>query len=130
VATIPSGIPEGTGYRIRVTDYFSGTIGTDNGTDIKINTCLVSSLINSISTGLVSLYPNPTTGTFFIHPSETGDANLLVMNSCGEVIYQNYVDSKKGEPMEVKLDTTLKPGIYMVKLEVSGKIYSSKLTIF
>jgi hypothetical protein len=128
-ATIPSSMTSGNAYRIRIRDYSSGISGSDNGTNISINTCLTTGVWSSEESQLC-LYPNPNEGSFNINPSFSGDANVSVMNVLGETIFQYSIKATINEPFEIKLNSDVQKGAYIIKVQSGDKTYQKAMMIF
>jgi PKD repeat protein len=72
-------------------------------------------------TGQVTLYPNPSNGTFFIGvTSDIGEAVLSVTDISGKVIlFKNIPFIRTSEPVQTNL-SNLVPGVYIVDLRFNG----------
>lgn len=73
----------------------------------------------------VSVYPNPSTGVFYLSNGGEGDVQVFVYNSKGEIIINNSVNSTKS-----LIDLSDQPsGIYILRLFQGQKTFSKKLII-
>ncbi len=76
-----------------------------------------------IATALVRLYPNPNNGQFFlqmIHPNLSGDIELNLYNSIGQLIQQKKVvksDETLLVPINIQQPST---GLYLLQIKVNG----------
>jgi hypothetical protein len=78
-----------------------------------------------LSNGYVSLYPNPTEGTFTIELADfTSSVKIEILNTLGEVVYSNLLPSPK-----TMLDINeFADGIYLVRLTNGEKTNLIKLS--
>jgi hypothetical protein len=78
-----------------------------------------------LSNGYVSLYPNPTEGTFTIELADfTSSVKIEILNTLGEVVYSNLLTSPK-----TMLDINeFADGIYLVGLTNGEKTNLIKLS--
>jgi PKD repeat protein len=69
----------------------------------------------------VTLYPNPSNGTFFIGvKSDVGEAELSVIDMSGKVIvHKNIPFISASEPVQTNL-SNITPGVYLVNLRFDG----------
>jgi hypothetical protein len=83
----------------------------------------------SFATGMIRLYPNPCNGAANLDLSNfQGDKSggrLLVHNLLGEVVYSRLLQSED----QVLSITGLKPGLYLLNLQLAGENYSGKLAV-
>ncbi len=76
----------------------------------------------------VNVYPNPSTGIFYIEMSDlnsTGPVSLTVMNSVGQVVATQEMNASSIKA-ELNL-STLPAGMYLLSLRQGGKVAVSKL---
>lgn len=105
-------------YRLVQTD-FDGTRKTYGPIFIRTND-------TPFSLSLINIYPNPTTGEFYLtYRSEDRCETLLeIMNGEGKKIYSNILNSMRGTNfIEIGNDMLPSQGIYFVRLS-QGKIKS------
>ncbi|MDX2070964.1 MAG: FG-GAP-like repeat-containing protein [Haliscomenobacter sp.] len=76
---------------------------------------------------LTELYPNPSTGAFFVrlHPDEKGDIKINIINSFGQIIQSIENPVNTGNLFEIQLKEGLTSGIYVVRIFQRGKLYKS-----
>jgi hypothetical protein len=74
----------------------------------------------------IKIYPNPSNGKFSIQIPEAAN-DLKIYSLIGELVYSNP-DLKQNSTQEINL-TSLKKGIYFVKIQSNSKIYTSKIVI-
>ncbi len=79
------------------------------------------------ATDNVSIYPNPTTGTFTIDFKDNSYTTLTVLNQLGQAVYTQSLSAQQGK-QEVQLDG-LSNGVYYIKLSGNDKIATSKIII-
>jgi hypothetical protein len=90
-------------------------IDTTNTEQIKAN--------NNDKIGF-SLYPNPTSNSFFIQwKTEIGNANLKIIDTKGSIVFEDNLFGKYWQ-----IDISLLPkGIYFIKIESEGELYDAKI---
>lgn len=102
-------------YVMMLTD--QGTLGINDGERYPIN--------------VMNVYPNPTDGPFEVKIDLNGapKAEIVIMNSNGQVIMQEQIESR-GE-FHKKLDLShLSKGIYFLGVSVNDKFTTQKITIY
>jgi len=72
----------------------------------------------------LSVFPNPSSGTFTVYNSKAGDYELEVYNSLGEMVLRQ---TKNGVQEIVKLDVPA--GIYFLNIKYENSISTSKLVV-
>jgi hypothetical protein len=77
---------------------------------------------NYIKSNTVSLYPNPNNGSFTLSYQlrEDGEAELIVEDVTGKLIYQTKLNTKSNS-MDINLKNT-RNGIYFVKVMIGKEI--------
>ncbi|RYD59288.1 MAG: T9SS type A sorting domain-containing protein [Sphingobacteriales bacterium] len=75
---------------------------------------------------LLTLYPNPNTGSFTIAGIESATANVQIINTLGQVVYNGTLYPANGA---IRVDTQLARGIYMVRIEAAGNTMTMRLNI-
>jgi HEAT repeat protein len=108
-----SGLTIGNNYYIRVYDY--GLQTSDGGFNICVTHASPAAVINSISEK-VSIYPNPTTGTFEISGTEGlgSKCKVEIYDHLGRSI---YIFANENTDSKINLDMSSCPaGIYLIKL--------------
>ncbi|MBI9053072.1 MAG: DUF2271 domain-containing protein [Bacteroidales bacterium] len=78
----------------------------------------------------LSVYPNPSTGVFYINfaSEENGPVNLKVIDISGRVLYEKQVSKSEFTNYPIQL-SDLKTGIYILKLSVNNKEIQQKIVI-
>lgn len=102
-------------YLLRLTD--EGTLGVDDGERYQIN--------------VMNVYPNPTDGPFEVKIDLNGapKAEIMIMNSNGQVVMQERIESR-GE-FHKKIDLShLSKGIYFLGVSVNDRFTTQKITIY
>jgi len=107
--------------------FITDNIGTgNNGWQID-NICMSMDLIGGTNEKHISnkivLYPNPNNGSFKI--SDISNATLKIYNLMGQEIYSKYINDDTNHTIE----ENLKPGIYIIKIDQSGIIRTTKLIV-
>lgn len=119
-AIVPAGTPIGTGYRIRVIASDPAALGTDNGSNLTIQSCLG---IDEAATAAFTLYPNPTTGTVNIAWNGANSSEKIrLLDYSGrlldEITLQNNAFSLEAYPA----------GSYLVQLASNGQTHIERIT--
>lgn len=74
--------------------------------------------------GSWSVYPNPTTGVFSLNLESVSSARLEIMNLLGDVVYSK---SNLENGTNVISIENLNDGIYMMRLYLNDKLYTSRI---
>jgi hypothetical protein len=64
---------------------------------------------------VVSMYPNPNNGNFFILSDASGENNVIITDISGKVVYNNVVGLTAGTPFEISLNN-VEAGMYMINI--------------
>ncbi len=87
----------------------------ENGSGLAIN-----------EEGGIKLYPNPTSGIIHVEiTGSTGDATLTVTDISGKVIIATTTQEKA---LEINMDS-VPAGVYLVRVNTGGKVYSGKVVV-
>ncbi|MBA3705409.1 MAG: T9SS type A sorting domain-containing protein, partial [Bacteroidetes bacterium] len=130
-ATIPSGTITGTKYRIRVRDYGTGVNGQDNGNDLSINTCGVIGIDEFEKDKLISIYPNPSNGSFNIVFNKNFEKNFSIeiesiIGKC--LVKQEYSFLNQNEPISFDIPNATK-GIYFLKMQTPQGLIVKRILV-
>lgn len=112
---VPYGIPNGTGYRVRVVSTNYPMVSGDNGNDITIagNTSVPSHYASKID-----IYPNPTNGEIVIENLDVESVELYNMQ--GQRVGRFY-----GNRVNIE---SLPKGMYFLMVEdLQGNVYTDKV---
>lgn len=71
-----------------------------------------------------SVYPNPTSGVFYLNLESASSARIEILNLLGDVVYSQ--NSLANGSNTIHIDN-LNDGIYMMRLYVDGKLYTSRV---
>ncbi|RYD56807.1 MAG: T9SS type A sorting domain-containing protein [Sphingobacteriales bacterium] len=74
----------------------------------------------------LALFPNPNNGSFTIAGVESATANVQIMNTLGQVVYNGTLYASNGT---IRVDTQLARGIYIVRIEALEKAMTMRLNI-
>ncbi len=96
---------------------------------LVVNLKLGVSNINSLKH--ISLYPNPNSGTFTLKGNiNTSDAiQLTIMNSVGQVVHQQELNTINGQLNEQVHTNNLPSGMYLLQLQTGGEKQHIRLAI-
>lgn len=111
-----------------VTATGSNSCTTEASVNLTFNDCTG---IDEAGNSAVSLYPNPSVGTFSIIASNqvSGTFRLEIYDAGNKVVYsQNNLELKPGKKAQISAGN-LADGLYMLKLSGSAGNYSTKLVI-
>ncbi len=111
------------------TIYYTYTAG--NGCDNTAEQPLVVSPctgIDEIDGGVMSIYPNPTSGSFELRVNYSGTLSVNIMNLLGSSIYKDEMESNGKFKSTIDL-SGYPEGIYFVTLRTGNKIYVKKLKL-
>lgn len=119
--TIPSNVPDGDGYRIRVVSTNYPMTSDDNGDDIHISG---SNDIDTFIASNIQIYPNPANNFIRITSDNTiEEINLFSLN--GSLIYS---DASKADESIIDI-SHYNPGIYIIKIISNEDIFIKKIII-
>ena len=128
---LKSSIPSNTVMHFSTAGYSANDA---TGTPMTFNTPTDSIIINPSSAGIneinnavqISVYPNPTTGSFNLFTSELiKNGSIEVYNSLGEIVYNQKIVNQQNT---IEL-TNQANGLYFVKVMTEGKIIGTKKII-
>jgi len=109
-----------------VADYFQGSVGSYL-LDLQIVKGQNVS-INNITTGSISVFPNPTYDVLFIDAGETKENyTMKIFNVIGEQVSESN-GMFSGSLLKVDV-STLSPGVYTVQLKTESGIADSKFIV-
>lgn len=110
-----------------VTLVASNACGSDSTTITVDITCFTS--IEEETNGAISVYPNPTTGSFFVDLSnlDASEARIEMYSLSGEVIIDNTIEVK-GQTEKVSMDGVAN-GTYVLKLTANGESAFERIVI-
>lgn len=97
--------------------------------DFEVRFGNITSLNNIASEDAISVYPNPTTGKFYMEGLDQFDAvELSVCNAMGKVIIAKHAIEKGKERAGLEL-TNQPPGIYLIHVQTSQGVFVKKIVI-
>lgn len=74
----------------------------------------------------VKLYPNPATNQFTIEFLEFNNAKVTIYDVLGKIAFKQTLNSLK---TTINTNNNFKPGLYLIKIDISNKIHYKKLLI-
>ena len=107
---------------------------TGSGASINKNSFSKEKLVNSLSVNnlnaemFLNVYPNPATETVSVVVDNQAAADLKIVNSLGQVIYQDVVEATGLQVMNVNV-SDFQAGIYHVIVSSDKQVSSQKLII-
>jgi hypothetical protein len=101
----------------------SGANGCTNKTTFTITVNACSGIVGFASENELVIYPNPTSGKFFLRLQKYESANLAIFSLTGIKIYNSVI---YGEISEIDLSGQTN-GIYFIEIKQSGIALRSKL---
>ena len=131
-ATLPTGLPVGTGYRIRVVSSQPPIVGSINLDAITIDNSPCNSNLfievgrKAISETDIKIYPNPTSAEFTIElPFDETYFHVAIYDLNGKEVLNQDISQKN-----TTIGTNeLTEGIYLIKLSNNNSIFNKKLLI-
>lgn len=109
-----------------------GTAGKILGWDLEVCTRDAQSLAvneNALTSKNIKIYPNPTSGNFFIKSRDLGgDAKVLIYDMNGRLVYSSGFNVVSGESTNA-FDVKLQKGVYILKLSSPKENYNHKLIV-
>jgi parallel beta-helix repeat protein len=103
-----------------------------HGTPGAINSCFVSnSIIESGDGFLVNVFPNPSNGKFQIdfYCQDSGTAVISVFNYTGKLVKELTQEVTTPGITSVKINETLNPGLFIVRINLNSNTLSGKLLV-
>lgn len=77
---------------------------------------------------MVSVYPNPSNGMITIQVTNSGKVEISVINSTGQLVYDEHIAAKLSENKQI--DLTQQPkGIYFMKIKTDKEIINKKIVV-
>jgi hypothetical protein len=130
-AVIPSGLPSGNSYRIRISDYNAGVDGVVNDSNLSVNTCAVGIAEYDNENGII-IYPNPVHGLFNLSFNKNINEDVLievydVLGSCK--LKQKFEQVNQNEPKQVEVQN-MEAGFYLIKITTEGKSFVRQLSVY
>jgi hypothetical protein len=113
-----------TNVNCRIANYSNITTTDDLNDDARFDA-------TELSNG-IKIYPNPNNGSFQFkyEGEESGNAQLEVINTMGQVVYQTNVNIEDGFLLkEIMLGDNFQKGIYIVRLLINGGQNDSRVLI-
>lgn len=83
------------------------------------------------STSQFTIYPNPSTGNFHIQPdilSDWSNLEMKIYDNSGKNVFNTFFDDNNGS-RELKVNTSLPKGIYIVQLKNDKQVQSNRVVI-
>jgi PKD repeat protein len=104
-----------------------------NGNPLYIDNVKISQFVdiseNQINTSDVTIFPNPTNGSFsIINNSNEKFDNYEIINHLGQIVIKSKIN-QANTSIEINTKSELKTGVYFIKLSGERKSISSKLII-
>jgi alpha-glucosidase len=97
--------------------------------DFEVRFGNITTINNIASEEVISVYPNPTAGKFYMEGLDQFDAvELSVYNAIGEVIISKHAIEKGKEGAQLEL-TNQPPGIYLIHVQTSQGVFVKKIVI-
>jgi hypothetical protein len=130
-AVIPSGLPSGNSYRIRISDFTAGIDGVGNDSNLSVNTCAVGIAEYENGNDII-IYPNPVHGVFNLSFNKNINEDVLieiydVLGSCKLKQKFEYVNQSEPEKVEVE---NMVAGFYLIKITIEGKSFVRQLSVY
>ena len=93
-----------------------------NTVSFKPYNCADILAVSDSSKPISKIYPNPSRNHFFLETENTG--NIVIQDISGQVVFSSIVSKGKNE-----INTSLKPGVYIITQQSDGKKTNTKLII-
>jgi hypothetical protein len=97
------------------------TCSNSTGNDLITKTDYISVFVTGIDrqvSGLINFYPNPTNGILYIETDRDFRINIITLT--GKVLF----DKKNQKEIDL---TDCQPGLYILQLEIDGKVIKDKI---
>ena len=82
--------------------------------------------VKDVESKKINVYPNPATSTVNVQLVDNSQANIQLFNLVGQVVMSEQVN---GQDMVTLNVSNLNNGIYMLKVNQNGKVYTSKVVV-
>ncbi len=104
--------------------------GCENMDEISITVDICAGIAENGLGSLVSIYPNPNDGTFFIDLQDvpSGIATVNILDLKGQVVYNDRLESGTANRSMIEL-TDLNKGMYLIRINVANDWFTGKLII-
>ncbi len=102
----------------------ASTNGCQNSSFVTINVNPCTSINELESSNVVSLFPNPTSGSFTVYMQGESDKEVIVYNSLGKIVHSKFIESNE----KIMLDIgDLSEGIYLVRIKTNSLMITKKI---
>jgi PKD repeat protein len=110
-----------------ITYTFTASNGCDNSAQqsILVDPCTG---IDEFAEGKMSIYPNPTTGSFELKINGTGTVTISIVNMLGEEVYTDQAMTSGKFVRSISLDGN-ETGLYFIKVQTESGTYVKKLKL-
>ncbi|MBA3663155.1 MAG: T9SS type A sorting domain-containing protein [Bacteroidetes bacterium] len=121
IATIPSGLPIGSNYKIRLKSNNGTYISPANNSGLSVNTCVIGIRELTYAQG-INIFPNPNSGEFFItFDNNLEEVKVEIENVLGEKLYANYYSSVfAGSTFRINV-SELSNSVFLLKIKIGRK---------
>ncbi|OSZ79241.1 hypothetical protein CAP35_13585 [Chitinophagaceae bacterium IBVUCB1] len=127
ICTIPTTIPTGSGYRIRIVSSNAASRMPDNGVNITVTNSIskISLLHNT------TLLPNPNNGSFTLtgNTLSTQPIHTQVYNSIGQLMFTKDIAPANGAIKETITLPEVASGIYVLRLYVAEDVKTIRFRV-
>lgn len=83
--------------------------------------------ITNITSGDISLYPNPSNGNFIVSGIEVTEANVEIVNAVGQTVYHHSTTVINGS---VAIASRLLPGNYALRLSFGNEVRTLRVSVY
>lgn len=107
-------------------------VGNANGCQSGVNVPNVIIGVNDISlSNAISIYPNPSTGSFEISFNTTGnhDLKIQLFDKVGQLVKEQSIQSVSGNNKIAMLNDELSAGIYMLRIKSNSAVATKMVVI-
>jgi hypothetical protein len=100
------------------------TFTASRDVELKANFEILTSSVRETGKGM-DIYPNPANNKLYLNFSQTGSKEIQLIDSVGRAVYSKLI-ANQNECIDLFRFT---PGIYILKVRISGNTYSRKIVI-
>ncbi len=119
-------------WKLFASDNQPNTIGTVNSWSINIctrNQTLLATTENNVLSQDIKIYPNPTSGTFFVKTKDLrGKVETVIYDLTGKKVYSS-TNTQNNEQTTKEYNVNLPKGVYIVSVNSEKGAYTQKLII-
>ncbi len=130
---VVTGLKNATNYFFRVIVIATNDVRSTFSNTVELRPSIVLGTEDESLNSLLSIYPNPSEGTFTISLEEKkvskGSLQILIYDLAGKIQYQESQSKFNGIYQKTFEEKSLNSGMYLIQLQTEQGVYSKKIII-